>query len=346
MTDSPRTRPARPTRGPSMGDVAALAQVSSQTVSRVANGLTNVDEKTRQRVLDAMQTIGYRPNKAARALRLGKTLNVGIIIHSVDHFGTARTLEAIAEATAAIGYSISLVTVDGQDAAAIGEAFERLLEQRVDGMVIVTEADVFERSGAVIPSDVSVVFIDGLRLTDHSRVDNDQEGGARAATEHLLDLGHANVRFISGPGISANAAAREASWRETLVERGIEPLPVLRGDWSAESAYELALTLLADRSVTAVFAANDAMALGVLRAAHELGRDVPGDLSVVGFDNVMEAASFWPPLTTIRQDFTAVGRATVALLMATIDAPSRPTESVIVPTELVVRKSTGPAPTA
>ncbi len=329
-----------------MGDVAALAQVSSQTVSRVANGLTNVDEKTRQRVLDAMQTIGYRPNKAARALRLGKTLNLGVIVHDIEFFGNARTLEAIARSSSALGYSLSFVAVGRDDPAAVAEAFERLLEQRVDGLVIITELEEFEASGVVPPNDVALLFIDGLSGDDRSRVDSDQAHGARALTEHLLDLGHATVHHIAGIETSAHSNARVESWRATLAERGIEPPPLVHGDWSAESGYRHGLELLKDPSVTAVFAANDAMALGVLRAAHQLGRAVPGEVSVVGFDDSAESASFWPPLTTVYQDFAAVGRATIDILMAMIDAPTRPAERIVIPTRLVVRESSGPAPTA
>ena len=327
-----------------MGDVAALAQVSSQTVSRVANGLSNVDERTRQRVLDAMQTVGYRPNKAARALRLGKTLNLGVMVRGLDTFGIGGTLQAIAEAARDVGYSVSLVTVDGEDAAAFSEAFERLLEQRVDGIVIVADQDLFTRSTVVVPGDVAIAFIDGERDGEHSRVDSDQAEGARLATEHLLDQGHRSVWHIGGPQHSSQAGLLEATWRAVLVERGIEPPAVIRGDGDADSAYRLSLDLLADPAVSAVFAASDAAALGVLRAAHELGRAVPGELSVVGFGGAPESASYWPPLTTVRQDFAGVGRAAVDLVMATIDAPSRDSEALLVPVELVVRDSTGPGP--
>jgi DNA-binding LacI/PurR family transcriptional regulator len=171
-------------------------------------------------------------------------------------------------------------------------------------------------------------------------VDTDQALGARLATRHLLSLGHRQVWHIAGPQTSFSAAARAESWRRTLEEAGITPAPALPGDWTWESGYRHGLTLGQRDDITAIFAANDQMALGAMRALHELGRDIPGDISIVGFDDMEEAGSFWPPLTTIRQDFAAVGRLSIQKLLSKVSDGATENDKTMVPTELIIRSST------
>jgi DNA-binding LacI/PurR family transcriptional regulator len=178
-------------------------------------------------------------------------------------------------------------------------------------------------------------------------VDTDQEQGARQATQHLLELGHRQVWHIAGPATSFSAAHRVSGWQRTLTEAGITPPEALYGDWTTLSGYRHGLTLGGRPNVTAVFAANDQMALGAMRALHELGRRIPGDVSVVGFDDMEEAACFWPPLTTVRQDLATVGRLTVQKLLRKINRPGPHTnDRTMVPTRLIARASSGPAPHA
>jgi DNA-binding LacI/PurR family transcriptional regulator len=174
-----------------------------------------------------------------------------------------------------------------------------------------------------------------------SQVDSDQAGGSRLATEHLLGLGHRTVWHLAGPRESASAADRTRGWADTLRAAGIDPPPVLVGDWSAESGYRQG-TVLAERDdVTAVFAANDQMALGLIQALHRAGRSVPGELSVVGFDDMPDAAYFWPPLTTVTQDFSEIGRNAIGLLLDRIeDRDGGAGGERLIPTRLVVRQST------
>ena len=327
---------------PSMADVAREAGVSGQTVSRVANGKTNVDEATRERVMAAMRRVGYRPNSAARALRNGQFRSIGVIISAVPTFGNSRTLDAIA--AAAEGFSIVLMQVTRPTQGEVSGAFTRLNEQAVDGVVILIEQHQLDESEIELPHGLPVVVIDSSARYDYPVVDTDQAQGAAAATRHLLDLGHRTVWHIAGPPQSYAAERRQNSWRATLERAGREVPPVLTGDWSPRSGYEHGLTLAADPTVTAVFTANDQMALGLLRALHEQGRAVPGDVSVVGFDDMEEAAHFWPPLTTVRQSFEEVGRQAVAALLAEIATNVRAAAPVSVPTELVVRASTAPPP--
>jgi len=335
---------ARRTSTPSMADVAREAGVSGQTVSRVANGKTNVDDATRERVLAAMRQVGYRPNSAARALRNGQFRSIGVIIAVGPTFGNSRTLDAIAVALVAEGFSIVLMQVTRPTQGEVTGAFSKLNEQAVDGVVILIEQHQLDESEIELPQGLPVVVIDSSAHYDYPVVDTDQAQGAALATRHLLDLGHPTVWHIAGPPHSYAAERRRKSWRETLERAGRAVPPVLTGDWSPRSGYELGLRLAADPSVTAVFAANDQMALGLLHALHEQGRAVPGEVSVVGFDDMEEAANFWPPLTTIRQSFEEVGRQAVAALLAEITTDLRAAVPVIVPTELVVRASTAAWP--
>jgi DNA-binding LacI/PurR family transcriptional regulator len=334
--------PASRQRGPSMADVAREAGVSGQTVSRVVNGRRNVDQATRQRVLDAMREVGYRPNSAARALRYGQFRSIGVIMAVVSTFGNSRTLDAITSAAVANGYSITLMPVTRPTHGEVMGAFSRLDEQAVDGVVILIEEHELDQSEVELPDGLPVVIIDSNPRSDYTMVDTDQAQGAELATTHLLELGHRTVWHLSGPPHSYAAERREKSWQATLRRHGREVPPVVVGDWSAESGYIQGTKLCGDPAVTAVFAANDQMAMGLLRALHELGRTVPGDVSVVGFDDMAEAAHFWPPLTTVRQSFADVGRRAVDALLAEIVSGEREVVSVKVPTTLVPRSSTAP----
>ena len=345
-----------------MADVARLAGVSSQTVSRVSNGHSNVDERTRERVVQAMQVLGYRPNGAARALRSGRFHTIGVIMTTLQTFGNMRTLDAVAREAARSDYSVTLMPIADPTLLRVSGAYERLSAQAVDGAVIILEARLLDQAEFALPPGIPVVVVDSGAGPGYTVVDTDQALGARQATEHLLSLGHAHVWHVAGPSTSYSAANRAASWRRTLADHGIAPPPALPGDWTSESGYRAGTALARRPEVTAVFAANDQMALGVMRALHEAGRSVPEDVSVVGFDDMEEARSFWPPLTTIRQDFTAVGRLSFQKLLRKVNAGGgggsgsgdsgggdsgggdSGGDKTMVPTELVVRRSTGRPP--
>jgi len=342
-TDTAAGEPLR-RRGASQADVARIAKVSGQTVSRVANGARYVDATTRERVLAAMREVGYRPNGAARALRSGRFQSIGVIAFELSSVGTTHTLDAIAAAATETGYAVNLLPVLDATRDAVAAAFERLGEQSVDGIIIQVEAHLLDNVDVVLPEGLPVVVVDSSAHYDYPIVDTDQAQGARLATEHLLDLGHETVWHIAGPESSFAAKRRRQSWEQTLEDRGCPTPPVLPGDWSARSGYEAGLRIAGDAEVTAVFAANDQMALGLLRALYERGRRVPDDVSVVGFDDMEEAAHFWPPLTTVRQSFAEVGRRSVEALLTVIQSGAHAHQEVLVPTELVVRSSTsGPS---
>lgn len=318
----------------SMATVAARAGVSGQTVSRVVNGSPRVDPQTRARVEAAMAELGYRPHRAARALRTGRSHTLGLVVTTLATVGNSRMLQATAEAAAVRGYALTVVTAaDGVEA-----AFARLADQGVDGALVLNEASALVPA-ATLPPELHLVVVDAPAGAGAAVVHSDHAAGAQAATRHLLDLGHETVHHLAGPAGSFAAAERERGWREALADAGAVPPPVVRGDWSAESGFAAGAAL----GATAVFCANDQMALGLLRAVAESGRTVPSDVSVVGFDDIPEAANFLPPLTTVRQDFPALAQQAVTALTAAVEGDATATDRaapVVVPTRLVERAST------
>lgn len=322
----------------SMADVAALAGVSGQTVSRVVNDSPRVDPATRAAVEAAMARLGYRPHRVARALRTGRTQTIGLVASTLATVGNSRMLQAVADAAAARGYALVVVTLGG--GSEVSAAFERLRDQGVDGAIVLNEATDLVRD-AEPPADVALVVVDAPRDERFGVVVTDHAGGARAATEHLLALGHPTVHHVSGPVGSFAAAERERGWREALADGRVDAPEMVRGDWSAASGHVAGRALAADPGVTAVFCANDQMALGTLRAFADAGRPAPDAVSVVGFDDVADAADYRPPLTTVRQDFDRLGARAVAQLIEQMDAGEPGYETIA--TALIVRESAGPA---
>ncbi|MEU6430659.1 LacI family DNA-binding transcriptional regulator [Microbispora sp. NPDC046973] len=330
----------------SMADVARLAGVSSQTVSRVANGHPGVVGATREQVLAAMRELGYRPNSAARALRYGQFNTIGVILFGLASTGNSRTVEAIATHAAAEGYAITLIPIGIPTQDNVLGAFTRMGELAVDAVIVIIEIHLLDAGTVTLPPGVHVVVVDSDAGDRYSVVDTDQAEGARLAVRHLLDLGHETVWHVTGPETSFASQRRAQAWRLALEEAGRPVPPPLHGDWSAESGYAAGLALAGEPGCTAVFASNDQMALGLLRAFHERGRAVPDGISVVGFDDIPDASCFVPPLTTVHQDFAEVGRRCVQGVLRQIreGGASRP-GTELVPTRLVVRASTAPPPT-
>jgi Transcriptional regulators len=328
-----------------MADVARLAGVSAQTVSRVSTGHPGVVPATREQVLAAMRQLGYRPNAAARALKRGSFRTLGVILFTLSSTGNARTLDAIATHAARAGYAITLIPVAVPTQDSVRGAFTRLGELAVDGVIVIMEVHLLDTATVSLPPNVHVVVVDSDAGDRYTVVDTDQADGARQAVRHLLDLGHRTVWHVAGPTESYAAGRREQAWRDTLAAAGAPVPAVLRGDWSAESGYRAGRRLAEEPDCTAVFVANDQMALGVLRALHERGRAVPSDVSVVGFDDIDDAASFIPPLTTVHQDFAEVGRVCVQAVLDQIAAGEvgrAPAGTTLIPTRLVIRASTAP----
>jgi DNA-binding LacI/PurR family transcriptional regulator len=327
-------------RSPAMTDVARLAGVSHQTVSRVLNDHPNVKEQTRLRVRAAIAELGYRPNRAARALVTGRSQLIGIVAQNSTLYGPASMLAAFEQAAAEAGFAVSVGSVGRLDRESIAGAVDRHLDQRVAGLVVIAPVASAGEALEDMPAGVPLVTIDGDPQRAHALVTVDQVAGARAATQHLLDAGHRTVWHVTGPADWYDAAGRIEGWRQALRAAGAEEPPPLPADWSAAAGYSAGQMLARMPEVTAVFAANDHLALGILRALSERGRRVPEDVSIVGFDDVPEAAYFIPPLTTVRPDFDAVAQAGLDLLLAQMaaDDGAAPGRVVLAP-DLITRES-------
>jgi DNA-binding LacI/PurR family transcriptional regulator len=326
-----------------MADVARLAGVSHQTVSRVINDSAHVRPETRRRVLAAMRTLDYRPNPAARALVTGRSRTLGVVSFDTTLYGPASTLFAIEQAAHAAGYFITIVSLLAMDRAGVLGAVDRLRVQGVDGILVITPQEGAAQAVANLPAAVPVVAVEAGPAGSVPVVAVDQFAGAVSATQLLLDLGHRTVWHVAGPRDFLEAQQRVEGWRAALEAAGAQAPPVLTGDWSPRSGYEVGRRLAEDPEVTAVFVANDQMALGVLRALHERGRSIPREISIVGFDDIPEAQYFTPPLTTVRQDFGEMGRSSLRLLLDLMRNDQPPSRLTIAP-ELVVRRSTAPPP--
>ena len=328
----------------SMVDVAVLAGVSTQTVSRVANGSRDVRAATRRHVIAAMNELGYRPNSAARALKRGTFRTIGVITFPLSSQGNMRTLEAIALHAARQDFAITLIPVTAPTQAGIQGAFSRLGELAVDAVIAIMEVHLLEAATVTLPPGVKIVVVDADAGDQYSVVDIDQADGTRKAVQHLLDLGHETVWHVAGPKESVTSERRAAAWSTTLSAAGRPVPPVIRGDWSADSGYAAGLRLADETDCTAVFAANDHMALGLLRAFREKGKAVPEDISVVGFDDVPDASSYPPPLTTVHQDFAAVGRQCVDNVLQQIHTNTVERRVTLDRARLVIRQSTAAPP--
>jgi DNA-binding LacI/PurR family transcriptional regulator len=327
-----------------MADVGRLAGVSHQTVSRVINGSRHVSPRTRERVLAAMRELGYRPNSVARALATGRTRTIGVVTFDTSLYGPASTLFGIERAAHEAGYFITIANLKALDRASVLHAIERLRAQGVDGILAISGEQESAEALLHVPLNVPLVAVEAGPERGIPVVAVDQRSGAELATRHLLELGHRTVHHIAGPLGSIESQQRAGGWRATLEGAGAPRPDPLVGDWTARAGYHLGRRLTRDRSVSAVFASNDQMALGVLRAMHEAGRRVPEAVSVVGFDDVPESSYFMPPLTTVRQDFGEVGSRSLRILVRAIDsvaAGERPPDGSLVSPELVVRASSG-----
>lgn len=320
-----------PQRTAGVREVAALAGVSRQTVSRVLNEHPEVATATRERVLAAMTELGYRMNNAARALGTRRSRTLGVLASDALQYGPSRSIAAIEASAREVGYWVSAAFADAGDAAAVVSAVEHLVAQGVEGIVVVAP-----HAGTLEALDELRIGVPVVTLHSSDRgargLSVDQVAGARLAVAALADAGHTRIAHLAGPADWLEAESRADGFTAELAARGLEPGPVLAGDWSAGSGYS-ATAAIRDSRVTAVFAANDQMALGLLGGLHEAGLSVPGDISVVGFDDVPDAAYYWPKLTTVRQDFDELARRAVAALLGGADAAASdlaPVEPVLV----------------
>jgi len=325
-----------------LADVAQLAGVSPQTVSRVVNHHPYVSDDIRRRVSEAIRQLDYRPNRAARSLATQRSCMLGIITYGIHHYGPAQMMYHVEQTAKGRGYGVSFSTISSISLGEIREAIETLGDHTVDGLVLITPvAGVSYRDMIRLCGSVPFVQIDAPLGAPVPSVVIDQRHGAELVTRHLVDLGHREICEIRGPLNWFGALARHESWLETLAAAGLEPGLSFEGDWTARGGYEAAVCLVEEQATfTALVVGNDQMALGAIRALRERGLRVPDDVSVVGFDDVPEAAFFEPPLTTVRQNFAALGEQSVQYLVDLIDHPETPLHQRVLYPQLIERQST------
>lgn len=322
-------------------DVAAQARVSHQTVSRVINDSQRVRPATRARVETAIAELGYRPNAIARFMARGRTGSLACLAPNLIDYTFASIIEGAQIEARAQGFFLLSASAPDE------ETFASLVDQLVDSrrtegiMVINPYAD---GRYALLPHSFPTVFIGARpRAEAADSVALDDATVAQQAAQHLLELGHRRLGMVTGPLVEDCAQDRSAGFHAALSAAGLtaEPAWVLEGDWSATSGYGALLQLAAAGPLPqAIFAQNDRMAVGILRAARDLGLRIPDELSVIGVDDIPLAAYFAPPLTTMRQDFIAIGREAARLLIHAVAEPEAPRRHLRLPAELVVRRST------
>lgn len=322
-----------------------MTGVSTQTVSRVLNKRPDVSSETRRTVEAAIAEHGFRPSAVARSLVQRRSQMIGVIAAGLKYFGVAQTVNGIAEAAEASGYSVILKELASFDVPDIVPVVEFLLAHRVEGIIFAPPqlgANIRHVQEQLPAARPPVVFLKADPTPEFATVGIDNAAAARQATAHLIALGRTRIAHLAGPLEWREARDRRDGWLAALEGAGLEPGPMVTGDWwSASGVTAFEQILATDPRIDGLFAASDLMALGAFQVAHGRGIRVPEQLAVVGFDGLPEAAQFTPALTTIRQPLAEIGRVAVRELVAALDTDWKgdAVRNVELPTELIVRAS-------
>jgi len=331
-------------------EVASVAGVSTQTVSRVINERPDVSPETRKRVQEVIKELSYQPSALARSLISQRSHTLGVVTAGLRQMGPSRTLSGISSAAEAAGYSLLLTELPRYDTEDIAPIFQAFLSRRVDGIIWAVPEVGVNRSWVNAPPaeiDVPLVYITMEPRDNLSIVSVDNYLGGRMAISHLLEQGYRRIGHISGPLDWWEARQRMAAWKDSLVEAGLEAKDnqCVEGNWSSASG-AVAIAKLFDQypDLDAIFVANDQMALSALQFFAEKKIHIPEDVGIVGFDNIAESAFFSPALTTVQQDQDNVAKIAVAEVTKLIESgwqglePVHP-RSIILPPTLIVRQS-------
>lgn len=336
--DGPPAAPSR--RKPTINDVAQMAGVSFGTVSRVLNDAPDVSASTRERVLQIIKDIGYRRNRAATALVTNRSTSIGILSDGSPRFGPVGTLLALENVARKKGFATTVISVEKPYEESVQDALDSLDDSGVGGIIVI--APVVDMAAAVwnatcrVP--VEMIAAGASSTPNVFTYSENQELGARLATQHLIELGHTDIAHIAGSMDWFDGRVRKRGWEAALRDAGLEPGLCIEGDWSPKWAYETGLRLVREGKVPqAIFAASDHTALGLIRAFTENGIRVPDDVSIVGFDDVEGSDYFLPPLTTVRQDFNALALMSTEVLIGAMEG--RDVDRTPIPPTLVVRNS-------
>jgi len=329
------------TKAPTLYDVARLAGVSHQTVSRVVKGQPNVRDEVRQRVSAAIEHLNYRPNQSARSLATSRSNRIGAIAYELRASGPSAIVEAASVRARERGYVLDIVNLDPRNDAGVEDAIALVAQSHLAGVLAFTPTEqvvqALGRAKFSVPISMESESDLGAAGGHHTG-----EDGVDLMIEHLASLGHRRMFLIGGPEGWLAAQGRSRAYMRGLAERGLTSVGAVSGDWSARSGYEGVARMPADAGITALVAANDQTALGAVAALSERGLRVPEDISVVGFDDIPESQYFRPALTTVRYDFSSQGRLLTDRLIARIEGQAEPSASELAPPVAVIRASTAP----
>ena len=320
--------------------VAELAGVSHQTVSRVVNGSPLVTDRTRTRVLAAIRELNYRPNKAARNLAAKRSTLIGVITYAAESYGPSHVIISISQSAMGLGYNLVLASAEDPTPDKIKLCADQLREHGVDGFILNVPLAIELPALKKIFEPTPYVVMDANGGRRFATVAIDSLAGSRRATEYLIAAGHRRIACISGPLSWRCASLRRVGWQHALAAHRLPLGPACEGEWSAEGGYLAARKLLETKArFSGIVAANDQMALGVLEGFAEAGVSVPGDVSVIGFDNMPESRFFRPPLTTVNHDFDLLGSSSLEFVAELIADPTTVRRHRSIVPELVIRES-------
>ncbi len=323
---------------PTIYDVARLAGVSHQTVTRYLHGFEGIRPATKMRVEAALEELEYRPNSAARDLRSRRNNRLGVLAHGLDKPGPARIIEGATAAARKRGYVLDIVSMDGDDTTSVDEALSVVTEHQIAGILATAQTDTILET--LQSRTIGVPMVLDVRVTSSGDTVGINERSGRLAAQHLIDLGHRRIGYVSGPMSWFAAQSRMKGFSDVIAERGGDVVWRRDGDWSPDSGQAAWSSLSGnERRVTAIAAANDDMAIGVMSAAVRAGWNVPEDLSVVGTDDVPVARFLLPSLSTVALDFESEGRYLVDTLISRIARDDEAPLSVTAP-RLILREST------
>jgi DNA-binding LacI/PurR family transcriptional regulator len=320
--------------------VADLAGVSHQTVSRVINASPLVADRTRSRVLKAIARLNYRPNKVARNLAAGRSALIGVITFAVESYGPSHLIISLSEEARKLGYHVVVASAEYPALEEVRRCAGELREHGVEAFIIIIPTSLKLGALETVFQDSPVIVMGSPRYHRYTAVEIDHELGSYQATQHLLSLGHRQIACVSGPLDWDCSRLRRQGWRRSLQARRLPLGPAVECEWSAEGGYAAAKKLIQSRQrVTAVVAANDQIALGTMEAFWEKGFSIPDDLSVIGFDNMPESKFFRPPLTTVHHDFNLLAASSLQLTTEAISNRGLPRRYHKIRPELVLRET-------
>jgi len=329
---------------PNIFDVARLAGVSHQTVSRVVNDLPNVRASTKDRVEKAIAELGYRPSALARALVTRRSRTLGLLAVGQPDEGSAYVTRDFTDAARAAQYQVTVESRTELSEQYLLAAFERFLSQNVEAIVVISGDRSVAATAAGLDVKVPILVVDADPPPGVASVALDQYAGGVLATQHLIDLGHTRIAHLAGPAWASDATERRRGFTDTMTRASLDPSLIVQADWSAAAGFRTASHLLDTASWTGLFCANDHLALGAVAALETRGMGVPWSVSVVGFDDLPDAEFYRPALTTIRQDFAALGRRALEDALVLIDG-GEPSGHRL-PVSLIRRSSTRERPPA